>query len=63
MLKMCISVKAQTWGVINKEEKPCKGDLINAPLQGATKDYNLPQACAWGYLLKCLYKALLKTEN
>jgi hypothetical protein len=35
--------------VIDNKYEPCKGGFINAPLQGATKDYISPQACTWGY--------------
>jgi hypothetical protein len=43
--------------VIDNKDEPCKGDFINAPLQGAIKYFISPQAFTWGYSLKCLYKA------
>jgi hypothetical protein len=47
--------------IIDNNDEPCKGDFINAPLQGATKDYISPPGLRLGLLIKMHLQGI--TEN
>ncbi len=49
--------RRQPGEVTDNYHEPRRGDFMKAPLRGADNVMFNPQADAWGYSLKCLYKA------